>query len=82
MWRTTGKGGKAEWEKIRETNHERPVTPGNKPRVAGREMGEGGWGDRVMGTKEGTGCAEHWVSHTTDESLSTPSRINDALYAG
>ena len=39
------------WGKIRETNHERLLTLGN--RVAeGEEVR--GWGDWVMGTKEGT----------------------------
>lgn len=56
-------------------------TPGNKLRVSeGREVG--GWGNRVMGIKEGTCGDEHWVLHTTNESLNTSSKTNDVLYAG
>ena len=45
--------GKTEWGKIRKTNHERLLTLGNKQRVAEGEVG-GGWGNWVMGPKEGT----------------------------
>ena len=43
-----------EWGKLeRETNHERVLTLRNKERVAEGEV-DGGWGDWVMGTEEGT----------------------------
>ena len=32
-----------------------------------------GWGNRVIGIKEGTRCNEHWALYETDESInSTP----------
>ena len=42
----------------------------------------GGWGNRVMGIKEGMCCDEHWVLYTTNESLNTTSKTNDVLYSG
>jgi len=34
----------------------------------------GGWGNQVMGIKEGMCCDEHWVLYTTNESLNTTSK--------
>ena len=60
----------------KEANHKRLLTIEDKLRVAGGEVG-GGWGNWVMGIKEGLWCDEHWVSHATDESLnSTPETSN------
>ena len=47
-----------------------------------RGEGVGGWGNRVMGIKEGTCCAENMLLYTTNESLNTISKINDVLYVG
>ena len=62
----------------REKNQEKLFTIGNKLKVAGGEMG--GWGNQVMGIKEGTWCDEHWVLYTTDKLLNTTSETNDILY--
>jgi len=44
-------------------------------------MGEvGGWGNWVMGIKEGTWCDEHWVLYATDESLNSTPETNKTLY--
>ena len=48
--RETERGGVEKLE--RKTNHERFLTLGNKGLQKGRRVG--GWGDWVMGTKEGT----------------------------
>ena len=40
----------------------------------------GGWGNWLMGTKEGTWCDEHWVLYATDEFLKCTSETNDVLY--
>ena len=42
----------------------------------------GGWGNWVIGIKEGTWWDEHWVLNTTDQSLKTTSETNDVLYVG
>ena len=42
----------------------------------------GGWGNWVMGIKEGTWCDDHWVSYATDELLNTTFETNDVLYVG
>ena len=48
-----GREGKLNGKKPeRETNHERLSTVGNKLRVTGGDLG-GGWGNWVMGIKEG-----------------------------
>ena len=54
------------------------------PRKLRASEGRGleGQGKRVMGIKEGTCGDEHWVLYTTNESLNTTSKTNDALYAG
>ena len=39
----------------------------------------GGRGNGVTGIKEGTWCEEHWVLHTTDESLTSSSETNNTL---
>ena len=38
-----------------------------------------GWGNWVMGVKEGTRCNEHWVLYKTDESLTSTSETNYTL---
>ena len=43
---------------------------------------DGGWGNWVMGIKEGTWCNEHWVLYTPDLLLNTTSETNDVLYVG
>ena len=60
-----------------ETNHERLLTLRNKLRVAGGEVGVGGWGNWVMSIKEGTQCDEHWMLYATDEILNSTSKTND-----
>ena len=54
------------------------------PRKLRASEGRGleGQGKRVMGIKEGTCGDEHWVLYTTNESLNTTSKTNDAPYAG
>ena len=53
MKETIREGGKTEWGKLeRKTNHERLPTLGNKGLWKGKWVR--GWGDWVMGTKEGT----------------------------
>ena len=39
-----------------------------------------GWGNWVMGIKEGIGCHEHWVLYATDESLNSTSETNNIVY--
>ena len=89
MWNTRnsvedhkGRDGKLNGKKSeRETKHERLWTPGNKLRVTeGRRAG--GWGNRVMGIKEGTYCDEYSVLYTTNESLKTTLKTSDVLYVG
>ena len=41
-----------------------------------------GWGDRVMGIKEGTWYDEHWVLYATDKLLNTTSETNDVVCVG
>ena len=43
-----------------EVNHERLWTLKNNLRVL-KEQGVGGWGNQVVGIKEGTYYMEHWV---------------------
>lgn len=62
-----------------ETNHEGLWTPGNNLRVS-EGRGLWGWGILVMGIKEGTGCNEHWVLDTHNESWNATSNTNDVLY--
>ena len=51
-------GEKLSEEKLeRKTNHERLLILRNKGLQKGRWVR--GWGNRVMGTKEGTRCGEH-----------------------
>lgn len=47
---------------------------GNKCRDAEGEKVEG-WGNWMMGIKEGTWCSEHWVFYATDESLNSPLKL-------
>ena len=65
----------------RETSHERIWTLGNKLRVT-EGMGVGGWGDQVMGIKEGICWEDHWVLYATNRSLNPTSKTNDVLYSG
>jgi len=46
--------------------------------IEGRVVG--GWGDRVMGIKEGTCWDVHWVLQATNESLNTTTKTYDVLY--
>ena len=76
-----GKEGKLNGKKsVRETNCERLLSLGNKPRVAerrggagrgggGRRWWMGAWGNWVTGIKEGLWCDEPWVLYATNESL-------------
>ena len=41
---------------------------------------DGGWGNCVMGIKEGMWCHEHWVLYATDESLNSTHETNNILY--
>ena len=41
----------------------------------------GGWGNWVMGIKEGTGWNEHRVLYATDESLNYTPETNNTVYA-
>ena len=76
-----GREGNLKGEKSeRETNHERLWTLGSKLRVRGREGG--GWGNFMMGIKEGTCCDENRVLYATNESLNTTSKTNDVLFSG
>lgn len=43
-------------------------------------MEGGGWGNQVMDIKEGMGCNEHWVLHTTEESPTSTSETDSTLY--
>ena len=77
-----GREGKLNGKKAeRETNHKRLWNLGNKLRVT-EGSGLGGWGNRVIGIKEGTYCDEQWVLYATNESWNTTSRTNDVLYGG
>ena len=76
-----GRDGKLNGKKSeRETDHERLWTPENKQGY--RREGVGGWGNRVMGIKEGTCCDEHWVLYATNELLNTTTKTYDVLYVG
>ena len=76
-----GREGKLNGKKSeRETNHKRLLIIRNKLRVAGEEWL--GWGNWVMGIKEGVWCYEHWVLYATDELLNSTSETNDVLYVG
>lgn len=43
-------------------------------------MWGGGWGNQVMGIKEGMCGDGHWMLYATNESLNTTSKTNDAFY--
>lgn len=47
-----------------------------------RKEGLEGWGNQMMGIKEGTCGDEPWVLYVTNGSLNTTSKTNDELYAG
>ena len=53
--------------------HERLWTLRNKLRVS-EGRGVEGWGNQVMGIKEGTCGDKHWVLYTINESLNTTSQ--------
>ena len=77
-----GREGKLNRKKSEsETNHGRLWTLGNKLRVT-EGRGLGGWGNRVMGIKEGTCDDDHWVLHVTNELLNATSKTNDVLHVG
>ena len=40
-----------------------------------------GWGNQVVGIREGTDCMEHWVSYTNNVPWNTTSKTNDVLYS-
>lgn len=62
-------------------SHERLLTPGNKLRVAGGKVA-GGWGNGVMGVREGTSWDEHQVLYATGSVLNSIPETRDILLTG
>ena len=53
--------GEGSWRKLEgEVNHERLWTLKNNLRVL-KGWGVGGWGNQLVGVREGMDCMEHWV---------------------
>ena len=61
-WRGEGSWGKLEVE----VSHERLWTLKSNLRVL-KGWGVGGWGNQVVGIREGTDCMEHWVWYKNNQ---------------
>ena len=58
----------------REVNHERLWTLKNNLRVL-KGRGVRGWGNQVVGIREGTDCMEHWVWCINNEFCYTEKKL-------